>query len=135
TVDTDLVVRLAKHRVVYHVAERHPGRGRPRLHGEAFRLADEDTHGQPQLSTRLLHTAYGEVRTDAWTELHVAGTPDAPFSVVCVQVERLLNKKLPPRTGWLGHSRPGPPPLHRNIGPGGYSSSCTSQARKIVRTS
>src|SRR5437667_7259391 len=31
-------------------------------------------------------------------------------------------------TGWLGQSRPGPPPLHRNIGPGGYSSSCTSHA-------
>ncbi|TME23646.1 MAG: hypothetical protein E6I75_29190 [Chloroflexi bacterium] len=101
TVDADLVVRLAKHRVVYHVAERHPGRGRPRLHGEAFRLADEDTHGQPQLSTRLLHAAYGEVRIDAWTELHVAGAPDAPFSVVRVQVERLPNKKLPPRPLWL----------------------------------
>jgi len=101
TVDADLVVRLAKHRVVYHVAERHPGRGRPRLHGEAFRLADEDTHGQPQLSTRLLHAAYGEVRIDGWTELHVAGAPDAPFSVVRVQVERLPNKKLPPRPLWL----------------------------------
>lgn len=96
-VDADLLVRLAKHRVVYHAAERHPGRGRPRLHGPAFRLADEDTHGQPQHSTRLIHAAYGEVRIDAWTELHVTGAPDAPFSVVRVQVERLPNKKLPPR--------------------------------------
>ena len=101
TVDADLLVRLAKHRVVYHVAERHPGRGRPRLHGAAFRLANEDTHGQPQHSTRLIHAAYGEVRIDAWTELHVAGAPDAPFSVVRVQVERLPNKKLPPRPLWL----------------------------------
>jgi Transposase DDE domain len=101
TVDADLVVRLAKHRVVYRAPERHPGRGRPRLHGEAFRLADEDTLGQPQHSTRLIHAAYGEVRIDAWTELHVAGAPDAPFSVVRVQVERLPNKKLPPRPLWL----------------------------------
>ncbi len=101
TVDADLLVRLAKHRVVYRAPERHLGRGRPRLHGEAFRLADEDTHGQPQHSTRLIHAAYGEVRIDAWTELHVAGAPDAPFSVVRVQVERLPNKKLSPRPLWL----------------------------------
>ena len=41
------------------------------------------------------------VRIDVWTELHVAGAPDAPFSVVRVQVERLPNKKLPPRPLWL----------------------------------
>ena len=35
------------------------------------------------------HAAYGEVQVDAWTDLHVAGAPDAPFSVVRVQVERL----------------------------------------------
>lgn len=101
TVDADLLVRLAKHRVVYRTPEQHPGRGRPRLHGEPFRLMDEDTHGQPQQTTRLDHPAYGAVTIDAWTNLHVAGAPDAPFSVVRVKVERLPNKKLPPRPLWL----------------------------------
>ena len=101
TVDADLLVRLAKHRVVYRAPEPHPGRGRPRLHGEPFRLADESTHGQPQRSTQVIHAAYGDVCIDAWTDLHVAGAPDAPFSVVCVQVERLPNKQLPPRPLWL----------------------------------
>jgi Transposase DDE domain len=101
TVDADLLVRLAKHRVVYRAPEQHAGRGRPRLHGEPFRLADVATHGQPQHSQRLQHVAYGAVQVDAWTELHVAGAPQAPFSVVRVQVERLPNKKLPPRPLWL----------------------------------
>src|SRR5439155_2826346 len=35
----------------------------------------------------------------------------------------------------LVHSGPSPAALHRNFGPGGYSSSCTSQAGKIARTS
>jgi DDE superfamily endonuclease len=100
-VDADLLVRLIKSRVVYRTPDKRPGRGRPRLHGEPFRLLDEDTHGQPQQSTRLDHPAYGAVTIDAWTELHVAGAPDAPFSVVRVQVERLPNKKLPPRPLWL----------------------------------
>ena len=101
TVDADLLVRLIKSRVVYRSPEQHPGRGRPRLHGGPFRLADERTHGQPLQSMTLSHAAYGEVRIDIWTELHVVGAPDAPFSVVRVQVERLPNKKLPPRPLWL----------------------------------
>jgi len=100
-VDADLLVRLIRSRVVYRTPEQRPGRGRPRLHGEPFRLADERTHGQPQHSITLTHAAYGEVWIAAWTDLHVGGAPDAPFSVVRVQVERLPNKKLPPRPLWL----------------------------------
>ena len=101
TVDADLLVRLAKHRVVYRPPEQHAGRGRPRLHGEPFRLAEDDTHGQAQHSQRLNHAVYGNVQVDAWTDLHVAGAPDAPFSVVRIQVERLPKKRLPPRPLWL----------------------------------
>jgi hypothetical protein len=100
-VDAELLVRLIKSRVVYRTPERRPGRGRPRLHGQPFRLADASTHGQPQHSTRLDHPAYGVVTIDVWTELHVSGAPDAPFSVIRVQVERLPNKTLPPRPLWL----------------------------------
>ena len=100
-VDADLLVRLAKKRVVYRTPQQHLGRGRPRRHGEAFRLADEASYGQPQHATRLDHPAYGVVTIDVWTELHVSGAPDAPFSVIRVQVERLPNKTLPPRPLWL----------------------------------
>jgi hypothetical protein len=100
-VDADLLVRLIKSRVVYRAPERRLGRGRPRLHGEPFRLADAGTHGHPQQSTQLEHSVYGAVHIDAWTNLHVSGAPDAPFSVIRVQVERLPNKKLPPRPLWL----------------------------------
>jgi hypothetical protein len=100
-VDADLLVRLIKSRVVYRVPEQHPGRGRPRLHGDPFRLADDQTHGQPQRAMHLDHPLYGTVQIDAWADLHVSGAPDAPFSVIRVQVERLPNKKLPPRPLWL----------------------------------
>jgi hypothetical protein len=101
TLDADLLVRLIKSRVVYRTPERRAGRGRPRLHGAVFRLADEGTHGEPQLATRLDHPLYGTVHIDAWTDLHVGGAPDAPFTVIRVQVERLPKKKLPPRPLWL----------------------------------
>jgi hypothetical protein len=101
TLDADLLVRLIRSRVVYRTPQRRAGRGRPRLHGEAFRLADSGTHGQPQRSTHLDHPLYGTVHIDVWTGLHVGGAPDAPFSVIRVQVERLPNMKLPPLPLWL----------------------------------
>ena len=87
SVDADLLVRLIKSRVLYRTPTRSVGPGRPRLHGEPFRLADQRTHGQPQQSARLDHPLYGTVQIDVWTELHVGGAPDAPFRVIRVQVE------------------------------------------------
>jgi hypothetical protein len=100
-VHVDLVVRLIKSRVVYRSPERRIGRGRPRLHGEPFRLADPSTHGPPKHARQLDHPAYGVVRIDVWTGLHVGGAPDKPFNVIRIQVERLPNKKLPPHPLWL----------------------------------
>ena len=100
-VDADLLVRLIKSRVVYRTPVKRPGRGRPRRHGTPFRLADQRTHGKPRQSARLDHPLYGEVRIDVWNDLHVRGAPDAPFSVIRVQVERLPNMKQRPYPLWL----------------------------------
>jgi DDE superfamily endonuclease len=101
TVDADLLVRLIKSRVVYRPAVRRPGRGRPRLHGTPFRLPDKRTHGKPRQSARLDHPLYGNVHVDTWSDLHVRGAPDAPFSVIRVQVERLPKMKQRPYPLWL----------------------------------
>jgi hypothetical protein len=101
SVDADLVVRLIKSRVVYRPPVRRPGRGRPRLHGTPFRLTDKRTHGKPRQSAELDHPLYGTVQIDAWNDLHVRGAPDAPFSVIRVQVERLPKMKQRPYPLWL----------------------------------
>jgi hypothetical protein len=219
SVDADLLVRLIRSRVVYRPPVKRPGRGRPRLHGTPFRLSDKRTHGKPRQSAQIDHPLYGQVDIDAWSDLHVRGAPEASFSVIRVQVERLPKMKQKPYPLWLawtggplpadlgavwrwylrrftvehafrffkqtpgwttvrprhpqaadrwswlmagacwqlwlgrrivgdvrlpwgacaarraGHARSSPAALHRNIGPVGYSSSCTSAARKFTRTS
>jgi hypothetical protein len=100
-VDADLLVRLIKSRVVYRPPVKRPGRGRPRLHGTPFRLADKRTHGKPRQSAQLDHPLYGTVQIDAWSDLHVRGASDAPFSVIRVQVERLPKMKQKPYPLWL----------------------------------
>jgi hypothetical protein len=101
SVDADLVVRLIKSRVVYRTPVRRPGRGRPRLHGTPFRLIDKRTHGKPRQSAQFDHSLYGKVYIDAWSDLHVRGAPDAPFSAIRVQVQRLPKMKVAPHPLWL----------------------------------
>jgi DDE family transposase len=100
-VDADLLVRLKKSRVLYRDPDLHPGRGRPRLHGQPFRLADERTHTPPEQTVEVVHETYGKVRLETWTALHVAGAPEAPVTVVRIQLERLPNAKRPPKPLWL----------------------------------
>jgi hypothetical protein len=101
SVDADLLVRLIKSRVVYRPPVKRLGRGRPRLHGTPFRLADKRTHGKPRQSAQLDHPVYGKVHIDAWSGLHVRGAPDASFSVIRVEVERLPKLKQRPYPLWL----------------------------------
>jgi hypothetical protein len=86
---------------VYRAPVRRPSRGRPRLHGTPFRLRDTRTHGKPRESAQLDHPLYGTVHIDVWSDLLVRGAPDAPFSVIRVQVERLPKMKQAPHPLWL----------------------------------
>ena len=91
-IDAQIILRQGK----VYMRKRCPQHGR----FETLVYADAQAYSR-QRSTQLDHPAYGAVTIDVWTDLHVAGAPPAPFSVVRVQVERLPNKKLPPRPLWL----------------------------------
>ena len=79
----------------------YPGRGRPRTHGAVFRFKDPTTQGPPDRAATLASPEYGTVVVRAWCRLHVRHAPDAPFTVVCVQVGRLPRRERPPAPLWL----------------------------------
>jgi hypothetical protein len=97
----DVVVRLAAHRVLYRDPGPYGGRGRPRVHGAAFRFKDPATHHAPDRQATLEHPDYGAVAVSAWEGLHVRHAPAAPFALVRVQVGRLPRRARPPAPLWL----------------------------------
>jgi len=97
----DLVVRLATNRVFFRAPGPYAGRGAPRKHGPAFRLKEPGSLGEPDHSSTLTDPEYGEVRADAWMDLHIRAAADAPFCVVRVQVGRLPHRLEPPAPLWL----------------------------------
>lgn len=97
----DFLIRLAKHRVLYHTPGPYQGRGAPRKHGPVFKLKDPATQGEPDREARTVDPDYGQVTVQVWGELHARQAPRAPFTVVRVQVERLPRRAKPPAPMWL----------------------------------
>jgi DDE superfamily endonuclease len=111
--------RLRSDRVMYFPAVPRPGaNGRPRRHGAAFRLADEQSWPVAQVSTGTETSRYGTARAMAWGPLHQqlasrAGWEDhhGELPVVEGTIIRLQVQQLPgdrsPDPLWLWTSRAG----------------------------
>jgi hypothetical protein len=97
----DFLVRLARNRCLFRAPQPRRGRGRPRLHGAPFRLANPTTQGRPDRQATLQDPEYGHVQVSAWLGLHARAAPQAAFAVVRVQVERLPRRARPPAPLWL----------------------------------
>jgi hypothetical protein len=97
----DFLVRLARHRVFFRAPGPYQGRGAPRKHGPVFKLKDPTTQGAPERQARTVDPAYGQVTVEVWSGLHTRQAPQAPFTVVRVQVARLPRRAKPPGPMWL----------------------------------
>ncbi len=99
-VPADRLVRLARNRVFYRAPGPYQGHGRPRIHGPVFRFPDSATHGAPDRQATVADPDYGRLTVAAWAGLHARKAPDAPLTVVRVEVERLPGG-APPAPLWL----------------------------------
>jgi hypothetical protein len=98
----NLLVRLTPKRRFYRPPTPYPGTGtRVRRHGPVFRTWDPTTHGSPDRSAELDDATHGRVRVEAWTQLHVQGAHDVPFTVVRITVARLPRSGKTPEPLWL----------------------------------
>jgi len=86
------VTRLRSPRNVYRKAPPYSGFGRPRVHGDVFKLHDATTWGEPDERTEFTEQdAKGRslrVVIEAWQEMHFCEAPHCPFTVVKITTYR-----------------------------------------------
>ena len=99
--DLDILVRLRTNRRFFRAPGPYPGRGRRRKHGDVLKIADPATRGTPDRTATLDDPIHGQVRVDAWQDLHVQAAADAPFTLVRIDVERLPRHTKRPKPLWL----------------------------------
>ncbi len=84
------------------------GKGKPRIHGDKFKLNDASTWSQPVESLELDEPQLGRVQISLWQNLHFRKAPGYPMSLL--RVERL--GKRPGKTmkpmwlAWVGQQIP-----------------------------
>ena len=106
----DKVMRLRSNRVVYGPPPAYSGRGRPRKHGDKFKLNAPDTWWAPTQQREFMDERLGHLRLRCWDNVHFRKT--ATHSMQLILVERLdAQGKRPHRPLWLIGTGDTLPPL------------------------
>jgi hypothetical protein len=82
----DILVRLRSNRVLYGLPPAYIGIGRPRVHGDKFKLNDPTTWWVPDQTLEVLDPKLGRLRLCLWRNLHFQQS--AQHSMHLIQVER-----------------------------------------------
>ena len=69
-IETDLLLRLRSNMCLWGAPPPYSGKGRPKVHGAKFALADASTWGTPTTTLKLEDPKLGTVEIQQWSELH-----------------------------------------------------------------
>ncbi len=110
-IPADKIVRLRPNRCLWGPAPPYCGFGRPRIHGDKFKLSDPATWSEPVATLEKNDPVLGQVRICQFNELHFSKTPDHPM--VVIRIERLdaRNTRRDPKFMWLAWIGESPPEL------------------------
>jgi hypothetical protein len=100
----DKLMRLRSNRLLYGAPPPYKGIGRPRVHGDKFKLNDPTTWWAPDKMLEILDPKLGRMRLRLWCNLHFQQS--AKTNMHLIQVERLdkalMEKAKPFWLVWVG---------------------------------
>jgi len=105
----DKLVRLRSNLCLWSAPPPYSGKGRPRLHGDKFKLNDPKTWGEPDESLEVDDPKLGRVRLRLWQGLHFRKAASHP--ILLLRVERLAPQSServskPLWLAWIGEEMP-----------------------------
>lgn len=106
----DILVRLRSNICLWGAPPVYNGKGRPRVHGDKFKLNDPTTWPTPDETLQVEDPKLGTVTVRQWNGLHFRKSPQRPISVLSIDCQsRAGRPRLRPLwTAWMGDP---PPPL------------------------
>lgn len=81
----DKLMRLRSNRVLYGPPPPDSGYGRPRKHGDKFKLNDPNTWWPPQHECQVQDDTLGHLKLRGWTQMHFYKTADVPMQLILVE--------------------------------------------------
>lgn len=107
-IEADILVRLRSNLCLWGAPPPYSGKGRPRKHGDKFKLNEPSTWNEVTQSLEVNHPKLGRVNVSLWSNLH-RKTATRPMSLI--RVERLddlgnLRISKPLWLAWVGQEMP-----------------------------
>lgn len=105
----DKLMRLRSNLCLWGAPPAYSGKGRPRIHGDKFKLNDRHTWNEPVESLEVDDPKLGRLRISLWENLHFRKASGHPMSLL--RVERLGERRCgkvaqPLWLAWIGEQMP-----------------------------
>jgi len=108
-IEADLLLRLRPNMCLWGAPPPYSGKGRPKVHGDKFKLADSSTWGEPIATLESEDPKWGTVQIQHWSGLHLRAAAVHPLQVLRITVSGKQPLKRCPKPmwlGWLGEAMP-----------------------------
>lgn len=100
-IQVDLLLRLRSNLCLWGAPPSYSGKGRPKVHGAKFALADASTWGTPTTTLKLEDPKLGAVEIQYWGELHFRAAALHEVQVLRIQVMGESCHHRCPKPMWL----------------------------------
>ena len=102
-VEADLLMRIRSNRCLYSAPCAYPGKGRPRKHGQKFKLNDPSTWWEADEDLAVDDSKLGHLRVRRWQNLHFSGSASHPMQLILVERIEAVALGIKSKPLWLGY--------------------------------
>lgn len=109
SIPADKLIRLRSNLCLWTAPPSYSGIGRPRLHGNKFKLNDSTTWTEAIECIELEHPQLGQLRISLWKDLHFRASPYQSMQLIRVErIDQLYSWKMPSPLWliWIGEQMP-----------------------------
>ncbi|MEP0874234.1 hypothetical protein NDA01_31565 [Trichocoleus desertorum AS-A10] len=108
-IDCDKLMRLRSNRCLWTAPPIYGGRGRPRVHGDKFKLNDSTTWHSPDQQSEVNDSKQGRLRLRCWHQMHFRSAAKHPLQLILVEwLDHFGNRRSdkPVWLIWVGETMP-----------------------------
>ncbi len=108
-IEADFLMRIRSNRCLYSAPGPYTGKGRPRKHGQKFKLNDSSTWWEATSTVEVEDSKLGSLRVRMWQDLHFSGSATHAMQLILVErilPEESLSKSQPLWLVWVGEKMP-----------------------------